>query len=140
MQEVGWPAMLTSREQYGKNLKCMQGISCSIVFNGRWCKVYLVEFDRFGWTCLIQERDIPFTPLDMSHVGDGYPYISGGHVSYRRGISLYLRWTCLMQQRDIPFTLLDMSHAAEGYPIYSAGHVSCRRGISLCLQLTCLMQ
>src|ERR1700731_1219356 len=102
----------------------------------------------------MHERDILISLLDLSHAGDGYPYISAGHVSCTRGISLYLRWTCLMQgwislylcwtclmhERDILISPLDMCHAGEGYPNISAGHVSCRGWISLYLRWTCLMQ
>jgi hypothetical protein len=78
----------------------------------------------------MQQRDIPFTLLDMSQAGQGYPDISGRHVACRRGISHLLHWTCLVQKRDILISPVDMSYAAEGYPIYSAGHVSGRSGIS----------
>src|ERR1700730_3815947 len=95
---------------FAVQVKCRRGISSLL------CR-----------TCFMHQIDIPFTLLDMSHTGEGYPYISAGHVSCMRQISYLLRWTCLIQERDILFTPPDMSHATDGYPIYSAGHVSCTR-------------
>src|ERR1700731_3704452 len=129
MQGVGWLSMHTSKGWYGQNLKCMQGISFSIVFNRRWCKVYPVKSDRFEL----------ISPLDRSHAGKGYPYISTGHVSYKKGISLYLCWTGLIQEVDILISLLTRSHAGKEYPYISAGHVSYKKGISLYLCWTGLM-
>src|ERR1700730_14351874 len=49
----------------------------------------------------MQERDILISPLDRSHTGDGYPYISTGHVSCRCWISYFLCWTGLILIKDI---------------------------------------
>ena len=87
----------------------------------------------------MQGMDIPISPLDLSHAGEGYPNISAGHVSCTRGISSYLSWTCLKQGMDILISPLDMSHAQEGYPNISAGPVSSKGWISLHLRWTGLI-
>ena len=83
--------------------------------------------------------DILTSLLDMSHTRDGYPNISAGYVSCRRGISHLLHWACLIQERDIPISPLDLSHAGEGYPDISAGPVSSKGWISLHLCWTGLI-
>ena len=72
----------------------------------------------------MQERDILISPLDLSHAGDGYPNISTGLVSCRRGISLHLRWTGLILIKDIHqrtciILRIWISPAESGTPLYT---------------------